>query len=62
MSSLACRLEEDEGRLVDIEEVTAFFSEEKYSGEILTWSTSHGVYEAIVRPSHQQVSQSQNKF
>ena len=38
--------------------MTSYFSEEKYSGELIQWSASNGVFEAIVRARHhQQVSQ-----
>ena len=56
VSSLACRLAEE--RLADIEEVTAYFSDEKYSGEILSWTSRHGAYQALVRPSQHQVNTS----
>ena len=38
--------------------MTSYFSEEKYCGELIRWSASNGVFEAIVRARHhQQVSQ-----
>ena len=55
VSSLPCRLEEE--RLTDIQEGTSYFSEGKYSGEIMAWSDRQGEYQAIVRPRQHQVSQ-----
>ena len=49
---------EEEEEEVDIQEVTSYFSGEKYSGEILAWAASHGSYQVLVRPSQQQQVQS----
>ena len=40
----------------DIEEITSYFEDDKYIGEVVTWRSQHGTYQAIVRPRHEVCS------
>ena len=55
LSDCPCREEED--RQTDIDEITSYFEDDEYSGEVMTWSGQHGTFQAIVRPRHQVCSE-----
>ena len=53
LAEVPCR--DQENGEADIDEITSYFEDDKYSGEVIMWTNQHGTFQAIVRARHQVV-------